>query len=768
MPGFFSPSTVDFYVGLGIVVTANPYTHVYGVALYPGNDNAPLIPSISVGALGNTVFGVQLYSTYSVGDIVFFCYQQNYTANRVTPIGYILGSAPLNTTFTDTPEEIVQASQWDGENLTNDNFPLFSWMDTAKNLADGTPLQITGHGASDMLQGDVEAAGRLVSLLIGDYFAGFRANCAELLVSGLDRRLILHSFLKTESTVNSLKDTAIYNRSTITTEKTTGNVDDAWYDCVSEDKTDILPIGESAEPVYRSITQSGDILYGTHHTVFSADGEIPLYSEYEGLDGTKSLYSAVRFSIGKKPGIKAIQYIGERLNSGDQSKFDPTPEIIGDPLQKLSTPEEDWIVSKDAALFALNGYPEEFLDTTLGEYPDKKPEEIPDPLRKGEKLKIYPGIGNIDFLEDGSVRIRDAWGSYILLTHGNIELHAMNNMFLVSARDTIEIAGGNRTEYAENDVSIQARTGDIRALGGRNIRLQSGDQDKKGETIIESKNRIQLMSNAVSLDALYVGVICRDPWQNTDDSPGTFQVLANQGQINMFGNTVRINGNRSELTSINAALVLDNTATICGDVTVMGGIHCSDKDIVLDVFTDSGVVESKTFSSGVEKDIINDAGGLHVNGGIRGARGLTVVGQIVGEGLLVFTPQEKPITAANSAAVISNLQKFKPASTPEILPALRLKKDKTGAAKLSRRDTAQQSFSFGPGSMACTYRLTTVLPRSGNNKDNTGYLDNRNNLQYIYPGTAFWKTNGVLTVGDSPTYRGFDKLPKAQPNNRKD
>ena len=750
---FFSPSTVDFYTGLGIVVTANTYSHVYGVKEYPGAQSTPLIPCIATGALGNSIFGVQSRVTYTIGDIVFFCYQQNYGANSVAPIGYIIGSAPTDTILTQSENELVQASPWDGDNLTFQEFPLFAYMDTTAQLSP-YPLQEVGHGASDMLPGDMEAAGRLVSLLVGDYFAGFRGNCAEMLVSGLDRRLLLRSFLRTESTVNSAKDIAIYNRSTITTEKLTGNVDDAWYDCITEDDTDITAVSEDAEPVYRSIIQSGDILYGKHHTNFSADGSIPLYSDYEGADGTKSVYSAVRLSIGKKPGIKVVHYIGERLNAEDQSGFTPTPEIIGDPLKKLKTSEENWLVSQDDALFALNSYPEEFLDAALGEYPDKDPVEVDDPLCEGGKIKIHPGIGNIDFLEDGSIRIRDAWGSYILMSHGNVEIHAMNNLFMLSARDTLEFAGGNRTIYAENDVSVQARQGDFRQLGGNNVRIQSD----KGETIIESKNSIQLMSQELHFDGLYVGITCKNPWKD-DSAPGELRVLNANGHIKVYGNTVKINGDQLNLTGASTALVLSSTAALAGTLTVLGGIHCVQKTLKVSVLTANGTLSKETFSPGADQNITVESGGIHAKQYVLVDGLIWASNQIVGSQICTLEKQDKllPIGAAKHT-VKRTVARFQGAPIPD--SAVDTDKD----SDASEHTTADRSFTFGEPSKGCVYRLTTVLPSTADTSVNTGYLDVNNHEQYIYPGTAFW-TRGVNDIVNQQ-YFGFKDMPKAKPNNK--
>jgi len=761
LSSIFNASDPVYHIGLGLVATANPYTQVYGVTPYPGANATVPTPCISLGALGNTIFGVQIHHTYSIGDIVLYLYQLNYASHDLTSIGYIIGNAPLNTIAVQKVEDLVQASQWDGDNLTYREFPLFSNIETTAQLTAGRLM--SGHGASDMLPGDVEAAGRLVSLMLGDYFAGFRGNCAEVLVSGLDRRIIQRSFLRTESAVNSVRDIAILNRSTITTEKSCGNVDDAWYSCLQEDETDISAVSEDAEPTYREITQSGDILYGKHRTILSEDSEKPLYTEYEGLDGTKTIYAATRLSIGRCPGLSATQYIGPRLNSEKQSDYTPTPELLGDPLSELDTSDQDnWLVSEDAALFALNGYPESFLALDKGEYEEGKSVELSDSLMPGEKIEIKPGKATIDWLDDGGIRLTDAWGSYILLSHGNIELHAMNNLFMVSARDTIELAGANRTLYAEQDTSIQASRGDLRHIAGNNLRLQSGDKEPTGETVIESKNILQLMADNIRVDGLYVGVTCRDPYTNNKGTAGVFQVLAGTGNVRIYGDDIKIDSNKLSLTGENTALRLASDLTAAGTLTIAGGIYSTKKTVKLPVMDKDGQMTTKKFTNTGSLDIISDAGGLHVKGPILGDNLLWVTNQVVGGEICALQKQDKvqPISAAD--AVRRTCARFSDAKIPE--PQITdFENDST--EELEWRNTSKLSFTFGTPSKGCRYRLTTTMPEGNKaNTVNDGYVANDGEKQYIYPGKAFWETSGVYDTVKNTEY-GFNKVPKAKPNN---
>ena len=761
LSSIFNASDPVYHIGLGLVATANPYTQVYGVTPYPGANAAVPTPCISLGALGNTIFGVQIHHTYSIGDIVLYLYQLNYASHELTSIGYIIGNAPINTITVQKVEELVQASQWDGDNLTYKEFPLFSNIETTAQTTVGRMM--SGHGASDMLPGDIEAAGRLVSLMLGDYFAGFRGNCAEVLVSGLDRRIIQRSFLRTESTVNTVHDTAILNRSTITTEKSCGNVDDAWYSCLQEDETDISAVSEDAEPTYREITQSGDILYGKHRTILSEDGEKPLYTEYEGLDGTKTIYTATRLSIGRCPGLSATQYIGPRLNSEEQTDYNPTPEIFGDPLSELDTSDQDnWLVSEDAALFALNGYPNSFLDLDKGEYEEGKSVELTDSLMPGEKIEIKPGKATIDWLDDGGIRLTDAWGSYILLSHGNIELHAMNNLFLVSARDTIELAGANRTLYAEQDTSIQAHRGDLRNIAGDNLRLQSGDKKPTGETIIEAKNRIQLMSENIRMDGFYIGVTCRDPYTNDKRTDGVFQVLAGQGAIRMYGHDVKVNSTRLSLTGANTAMFLYNGVTAAGTFTINGGINITKQQVRMPVFTESGEIRTEKFTNLGSLDIINNNGGLHVSGPILGDNVLWVTNQLIGSEICSLKKQEKILPIAIPGTVRRTCKRFPNITVQE---PYAFEFEYTSADELAWRNTSSLSFTFGKSSKGCRYRLTTAVPE-GNMATtiNDGYIANKGEKQYIYPGKAFWETSGVYDTVKNTEY-GFNKVPKAKPNN---
>lgn len=740
----FASNRPIFTTGIGVVAAVDPYSHVYTLTPYPTLQAVPPIPAITLGARGNTRRGVQLQTGYYIGDMVLYIQQTNYGSNAVTNLAYIVGSITTDFIAVNSPEDMVKGSRWDDNNLDADSISLFHDLLTRNQINVNAPWA-TGHGGVDMPVGAYEAAGKLVSLLLDDYFAGFRATCAELLVSGIDRRLISRSMLRTVSTVNSVEDIAILNTSTITTKKSCGNVQDAWYACVEESDNEITAVEssdstEQPSPIYRDITQSGDVLYGTHRTIFDQKEEIPLYTDFLGMDGTRKMLSTSRVIIGKRPGLKAVQFIGKRLGVDDQSETKQDTGDIDYPVQLEAS--DNWRVTEDAMLFAMNGYPASFVDAALGEYEDDEDTfNVEDKARADGGFPIKAGGCHIEFQDDGGIKLVDAWGSFILLSHGNVEIHAVNNIITTAARDTLMFSGHNQTLYTTQDISLQAYKGVLRIDGGKDLLLHAGSEDTQGRIVIDSAQDLKILATAVSVDSLDVLINCRDP-KNPNNGNGTFQVLAKDGKINFSGAFIRHNAKGISLTSDTKALIVGATITVAGDVMLHGGIRSWRKNTRADIVDMFGRNSTKTFSAGTQGMWINETGGLKL------ANNCYIDGQciassaIVGEYILTLQTQKELQRASNAGSL-------RIATRP--LTGTKPNTDFTvGGATDLVADTPEQLqklyFTFGTTEIGCTYRVVAPSPAGPKTWQNDGLKNRKGDVSYIYPGVKFWTGNSVIDV----------------------
>lgn len=90
--------------------------------------------------------------------------------------------------------------------------------------------------------------------------------------------------------------------------------------------------------------------------------------------------------------------------------------------------------------------------------------------------------------EDGSVIIRDAWGSEIVMIGGNIQLSCAGNIEVLPGKSSLTIAGDDIVQKAQNSVDIEASEHDVRMSAYRNVQVVGGaDEEHGGGILLEAK-----------------------------------------------------------------------------------------------------------------------------------------------------------------------------------------------------------------------------------------------------------------------------------------
>jgi hypothetical protein len=105
-------------------------------------------------------------------------------------------------------------------------------------------------------------------------------------------------------------------------------------------------------------------------------------------------------------------------------------------------------------------------------------------LAKFDKRRAGAYIG-----EDGSVIIRDAWGSEIVMLGGNVSISCAGNVMLLPGKTALTIAGDDIVQKAQNSVDIHASEHDVRLSAARNMEILGGGDESQysGGVIIESR-----------------------------------------------------------------------------------------------------------------------------------------------------------------------------------------------------------------------------------------------------------------------------------------
>ena len=212
---------------------------------------------------------------------------------------------------------------------------------------------------------------------------------------------------------------------------------------------------------------------------------------------------------------------------------------------------------------------EEQLEPLKDKYDEKFTNSETVKLEKFDKRRAGVFIG-----EDGSVIVRDAWGSEIVMLGGNIQLSCAGNVMLLPGKTQLTIAGDDIVQKAQNSVDIHASEHDVRLSAARNMEILGGGDESNysGGVVIESRgygvypwdgkdkgeqagvSGITLRTNnqAVVVDAQEVNIRSKS---NTRIVSGDESI---DGQVDMAARTIRGRGKNIFMTSGGAAMTVVN------------------------------------------------------------------------------------------------------------------------------------------------------------------------------------------------------------------
>ena len=129
---------------------------------------------------------------------------------------------------------------------------------------------------------------------------------------------------------------------------------------------------------------------------------------------------------------------------------------------------------------------EEDMDPLKDKYDEKFTRSETVKLEKFDKRRAGVFIG-----EDGSVIVRDAWGSEIVMLGGNIQLSCAGNVMILPGKTQLTIAGDDIVQKAQNSIDIHASEHDVRLSAARNMEILGGGDESQysGGVLIESRGR---------------------------------------------------------------------------------------------------------------------------------------------------------------------------------------------------------------------------------------------------------------------------------------
>ena len=186
---------------------------------------------------------------------------------------------------------------------------------------------------------------------------------------------------------------------------------------------------------------------------------------------------------------------------------------------------------------------------------DSKPHEVEkfDERRSG----IY-------FPEDGSVVIRDAWGSEIVMAGGVITMSAASNIHILPGKTAVVMAGDDIALKARNSVDVVACKHDVRVKAQVNLQMAAGSDSQEGGVVIESFGKGQAWDAEGGEDAKSHGILLRalDSFVSIDTLDAMTRA---EKSLKLWGGDESAKGGKINITSEDVTIVGSTETRILSD-----------------------------------------------------------------------------------------------------------------------------------------------------------------------------------------------------------
>lgn len=202
-------------------------------------------------------------------------------------------------------------------------------------------------------------------------------------------------------------------------------------------------------------------------------------------------------------------------------------------LQALAAREGDWDVPEEAESPLVGAYrpPDPRVLADAHAMPDPGATSARVDHRYGE-VDYFAGEAGIYVGDDGSIVLRDAWGSAIVMAGGHVEIQPAGDLFLRPGRSLNAWAGRDFNLRARRHVELACSTGGVRLKAERDLQILAGNSGE-GALLLESRG----------VDAMdYAGKV------GTDVVGGGVQVKAAAGGFQCWADSLYLRSMRDGIT----------------------------------------------------------------------------------------------------------------------------------------------------------------------------------------------------------------------------
>ena len=639
--------------------------------------------------------GVQISKIYEPQTVVLVAIPASDPRQHMDPcIGLILGDMTIAafSKFDEAPKQIDRKEGHHNLNATN-TYQQASNVNQSK-----TNNYYRGYLPESSIPGDFVIASKNVAITIDNYSTTTQVGpYIRTIQSSITGEVTEEAFIKNHKTATEADETYIIGGELLNVKRTSYNIKSSFFNCKEEKDGKLISI-QGSIPVYRSQTFTGEMVEGEHKFVYNyadtAEDQLPIYHEAVLTDGSLSISSCSGLHFKKTGKFKHITCTGGHFKQLGDDTFN---------IKDITYSDDDNIVR---VLPEQGSAQNERLKNINTNEVDISP--------------MYKGESSLDFNEDGSICIKDAWGSYILLAEGNVQIHSANNLFIVSGRDHINISGGVHTIKASRDIQLDASEGDLLINAKNNIKCNATNVSlESSEVVAFNSKSIMIKGDNIKLDG-------------EEQKPGVIQIGGNNCSVALTSKDLVMYGKTSSTltTDTGCISVSGGTVKVAGSLYVGGNVTLGECKASIKVNNETLTL---TGSSG---SIYVTDGSILVKNMIR-STGTLVVKQVVAESVAARDSNEGKMYKVRTVPMDT---------TESRLDRVKETKDINVTVQPTTEWSAEHwdylAFNFDKSSQACYYIVqddrelqTTAITTEAINKAGM--------LSYVYPGEIFWSAGGI-------------------------
>jgi hypothetical protein len=613
-------------------------------------------------------------------------------------MGFIIGPISTPVFYNGIKPENTDEGKFNAENVYS----------IINSINQTTPaIDLRANLDSTNLPGDLVFKGKHTKLCIDNISVTVGTDLAYTYYSSITGEKINVSMLNQDKTIWSDDCTYVIGDGILNVKRYTDNPYDAGLDLDDENTA-----------AYTFTEIFGKCVQGKYFTVdtYTDKARYTVFQEYMQNNGNYSLCTATGLKIGKTHKFDNVSCSGAKF----KPQVDDTVIIDKADLSQRTT----YKTTKKSEPYA-----EDYEKTTITD----KDENV---------INIYQGDSYIDFREDGSLKITDAWGSYILMSHGNIQIHAANNLFVVSDRDAIHITGGVESHRAVADIQMESVTSDIKLYakeliqtGSKSFNIVSTDTVFKSNTITCLAPYIQCST----LDGEAGSIILGD-------------ILGNKSAIDIY-----VNSNNTIIKSDKSIVLASagNVASLTSDKLCIGKSLIVGGDLSVDaVNINIKVNDININSTGSGGNIKVKNGSIYCGANIEAFNGIKA-GIITATQVGAVKSNDGKLAKAHNL----NLQTIKNKLNSDMLSEVDQVLNIGAPLDKDVIDSTYSKFTFNKESESCVFVMEDKDIKDSGVTCSVNKTEAGDSL-YIYPGQSFWESNGIeirtyTKDGISITSEGF-------------